>query len=218
MHRSAVLAIIISFLLFTECGPEVKYKVPQPNNRQNLDAIPDIFLGRYSNIADSTILEITKQAIYKIWKSNEQMPLDSIIKDLKFKVFSDTIINLNDGFKIEIKFTEDVKKVLVSAQEKLFNISDSNIIRKYRDYCFLNYKTKDGYWLVKILRMKGDYLEFTDLINSKDIDNIDNLTRVTTIKDTINNNPQEYQLNPSKRELRRILRSKKFEKEFIRLK
>lgn len=217
MRRSAILAIIVSFLLFTECGPEVKYKVAQPNNRQNLEAIPDNFLGRYSNISDSTILEITKKSIYKVWKSNEQMPLDSIIKDLKFKVYCDTVINLNDGFKIDIKFTEDVKKVLVSAQERLFNISDSNLIRKYSDFCFLNYKTKDGYWLVKVIRMKGDYLEFTDLINSKDIDNIDNLTRVTTVKDSTNST-QEYQLSPSRRELRRILRSKKFEKEFIRIK
>ncbi len=217
MHQKSFILIILLFLL-TECGPDVKFTAPQPSGKQNLMAIPDLFQGTFQNMADSTILIIDKQAIFKVWKSNEQMHLDSLIKDLKLQVKKDTVISLNDGFKVEVKFTDNPSKVLVSAREKLFEISDSGIIRKYKSVCFLNYQTRDGFWLVKILKLKGEYLQFTDFIDSKEIDYVEGFTKVTVIKDTSNSSTQEYRLSPNLRQIRRILRSKEFKKEYIRLK
>ena len=217
MNRYSLLIAVICLIFFIRCGPEVKFKSPQPTNKSNLNTIPADYKGTYKNIEDSSVLVINDKSIFKIWKSNQQIQLDSIIKDLKFDVRRDTLIYLNDEFKINVKLVEPNNKVMVSAEERLFQISDSCLVRSYKDFCFLNYKTKDGLWLVKVLRIKGVFMEFTDLVSSKEVELADEFTRVTAVKDTADHNVQEYQLSPTRRELRRLLRHKKFEKEFKKI-
>jgi len=58
---------------------------------------------------------------------------------------------------------------------------------------------------------KGDQLDYSDLIDVKEIENNTGITGIAEIKDSINGKVFEHRLNPTKRELHRILKVKKLE-------
>lgn len=212
--RWKIPSLVLFILLLSECGPEVKFKSPQPEGKPNLKQIPGSFIGSFESMNDSSVLQIDSSVIYVLWKPNELIPIDSLTKDLKFRVQRDTSVILENEFTVDVKVTDDLSKAYVTAREKVFAVSDSQVVRKYKNYCFLNFRTKDGFWKVQILRIKNKYLEFNDLVASKEIDAIEEFTHIVTIKDTTLNKNLEYQLNPTRKELKRILRSRSFEKNY----
>jgi hypothetical protein len=224
--KRTVLIILILFPTLTTCGPDVKYLEPQPQGISNLNFIPREYHGYFKNQSDSTYLIIDSFSIKKEWRSTEFIQRDSLEKELKMTIKADTSIEIKDKLLLDksaealflkISLGKDSAKVRVKSSEVLFALSDSQLVRTYRKFCFLNFKTKDGYWLVKTLRMKSDQLDFSELIDSKEIEDNNDLTKITAIKDTTGK-VVEYRLNPTRKEIRKILRSKKLESSYKRLK
>jgi len=223
--------LIILFCLFilTTCGPQVKFVQPQPKDGKNLTRIPREYYGQYSCNTDSSILVIDSTSVVSYWISEEIVPRDSIVeieRDLKLAIKRDTQIYvsekrenwLSNGLYLDIKFKGDSVKVNVKAENRMFEISDSQLVRKYRGYCFLNTKTTDGIWLVKVLHLKGTALNFDDLLDTEQVKKLKGVTRVAGPIDTLKNEPKEYYLNPTRRELRRILRNRNVNYDYIKVK
>jgi hypothetical protein len=205
---------------------KVKFTVPQPEGAENLNEIPKPFQGEYLSLSDSSALVIDSHSISKQWSSVEVLHRDSLAHELKVPIRGDTVVHLTDRipfdsapthFVLNIQITNDSASIKVNAREMLFSLSDSQLVRKYKGCCFLNYRTPDGLWLVKTLRLKNGFLDFSDLIDSKEIDVIDDFTRVTLVNDTLPVKDQEYHLTPTRRELRRIIRAKPMEKMYKKL-
>lgn len=135
--------------------------------------------------------------------------------DTTVQIIDKQILGKTDRINLSITLINDSARVKIRAADILFTLSDSQIVRNYKKFCFLNYKTKDGYWLVKTLNLKGNKLDFSDLIDPKEIDEISEITKITTVKDT-SGKVMEYQLSPTKRQIRRILREKKLDSDYIK--
>lgn len=224
MKLRIILLLTLLFTL-TTCGTDVKFENPQPLWGKNLKFIPKDYYGQYKGLKDSSLIIIDSISINKLWKNNEFMHRDSLEKELKTSIKRDTIIYIKDQFShdqnskaltLNIKVINDSTRVMFRGYETLFEVSDSQIVRTFKNYCLLNFKTKDGYWLVKTLKLNENRLDFSDLINSKEIENFGNITNITTIKDTANK-VVEYRLNPTKRELKKILRKRKIEEGYIKI-
>jgi len=224
MKRTILIVVIISLTL-TTCGPDVKFAEPQPQGFSNLNSIPKAYHGHYKNIKDSTFLIIDSFSIKKEWSTTEYINRDSLEKELKTTIKKDTTIQIKDTLLLDqisdqlivaIHLCDDSAKVRVKGTELLFTISDSQLVRTYKRFCFLNFKTKDSYWLVKTLKLKDDRLDFSDLLDPKDLEENNEIVKFTAIKDTLSGKIKEYRLSPTRRELRRILREKKMENSYIR--
>ncbi|HCT31501.1 MAG TPA: hypothetical protein DIW31_12430 [Bacteroidales bacterium] len=223
--KPRIILLLTLLFIFTTCGTDVKFENPQPLGGKNLKYIPKTYYGRYKALKDSTLIIIDSISINKLWKSNEYMHRDSLEKELKVSIKKDTVIVMKDQFlhdqnsktlTISIKVIKDSTRVMFKGYETLFEVSDSQIVRTFKDYCLLNFKTKDGYWLVKTLKKNNLGLDFSDLINSKDVENFGSIIKVTAIKDTADK-VVEYRINPTKRELKKILRIRKIDIGYIKI-
>jgi len=224
--KKTILTVLILSLTLTTCGPDVKFTEPQPKGISNLSSIPKVYHGRFRNQSDSTSLIIDSFSVKKEWRTTEFMNRDTLEKELKIPIKNDTTLqikdkllldNISNQLTLNINLINDSAKVRIMGSENLFEISDSQLVRTYNRFCFLNFKTKDGFWLVKTLKIKGDLLDYSDLIDSKQVEEIHEIAQITTIKDTAADKVVEYRLNPSHRELRRILRAKKLESSYKRV-
>jgi hypothetical protein len=219
------LILLVTLLTLTTCGPDVKFTEPQPQGISNLTTIPKEYYGSFKSLTDSTIININSHSIVKDWQTTEYIRRDSLEKELKMKIRRDTSLKITDKLLLDksseylllnITLSKDSAKVKVKGSEVLFAVSDSQLVRSYKSFCFLNFKTKDNYWLVKTLRIKKNMLDFSDLIDSKEIEEIEKITKITSIKDT-SNKVLEYRLSPSRKELRKILRRKNTDNNYKRI-
>lgn len=223
--KKSILCLALACLTLTTCGPDVKFKDPQPRWEANLKFIPTHYQGTFKSPSDSTFLFIDSFLIKKEWRAIENMRRDSLEKELKIPIKNDTSFKYYDKMLTEkstdyllltIKLNNDSARIRIKGSEILFTLSDSQLVRSYKKYCFLNYRTNDNYWLVKTLYLKDKFLDFSDLISSKELENMGNFTKVITIKDPTSGKVSEYRLNPSRRELRKILRRKNIEESFVK--
>lgn len=214
-----LLGILSCLVVLTTCGPQVKFMQPQPKGGKNLLSIPCEYHGRYLDTSDSSFIEIDSLSVTAKWISKEIVQKDSIAaieKDLNITIKRDTQIYisekrgnwLSNGVNINVNFIGDSVIFDAIAENRMFEVSDSQLVRKYRGYCFLNTKTPEGLWLVKVLQIKNGNLSFDDLLDAELEKNIKNIKRVAGPMDTIKNEPSEYYLDPTRRELRRILRKR----------
>lgn len=223
-----LLLILFSLLFLSTCGPQVKFFQPQPKDGKNLTRIPPEFYGSFFCKTDSSMLEIDSISVTSHWISEKTMPRDSIAeleKDLELSIKRDTQIYisekrgnwLSNGLHINIRFKNDSVKVHVNAENRMFEISDSQLVRKYRGCCFLNTKTSENLWLVKVLSINGSDLDFDDLLDAEQVKHIKRITRVPGAMDTLKNEPTEFFLNPTRRELRRILKNRNTDYVYVKV-
>ncbi|PLX13423.1 MAG: hypothetical protein C0597_11780, partial [Marinilabiliales bacterium] len=111
----------------------------------------------------------------------------------------------------------DSVKVFSSKDEELFKISGRQLLREYKGYYFLNYKDTNDYWKVKILKLVDDTLEFDFILKEEDIYNIKGITTVEAFEDSTEE-ASKYYLDPSKRELRKILKRRSKGEKYLKSK
>ena len=223
------LSYLSFFLLFlVACGPQVKFVQPQPKGGKNLYHLPQELYGRYIEMNDSSLLEIDSFRVVSRWFSEKIIPRDSIKeieKDFEILIQRDTQIYvsekrdnwLSSGLRLDVKFLDDSVRVSVNAENIMFEVSDSQLVRKYRGYCLLNTRTNEGLWLIKVLTLKGSNLHFDDLLDADQVKNLKRITRVDGPVDSVKKQPTEFYLNPTRRELRRILRTRNSEPNFTKV-
>lgn len=223
------LSFLSFFLLFlVACGPQVKFVQPQPKGGKNLSRLPRELYGRYIEMNDSSLLEIDSFRVVTRWFSEKIIPRDSIKeieKDFEILIQRDTQIYvsekrdnwLSSGLRLDVKFLDDSVRVSVNAENIMFEVSDSQLVRKYRGYCLLNTRTKEGLWLIKVFTLNGSNLHFDDLLDADQVKNLKRITRVDGPVDPVKKQPTEFYLNPTRRELRRILRTRNSEPNFTKV-
>ncbi len=100
-----------------------------------------------------------------------------------------------------------------SIGDETYYLSDSLVIKKGMGYLFLNFLDKDDLWeLYVVKRMKGGQLILLDEVSSdeKTIKTIQGITPLKTIRNE-NEDVDYYLLNPSKKELKTLLKLGIFE-------
>jgi hypothetical protein len=208
--------VLIFLLLITSCGPEILFLKPLPKAKKNMASIPSNFCGRYISLTDSSILSITGYLVISDKTEYRQMTKEQLFAEIDTTIDHDTLVWITPGWNIEFRLFADSAKYISKQIDTLFSKTDESCIRKYRNILFLNVKNNHNYWSVQIMIRKNDSLFFGDLINTQEIDSIRNITRVKAISDS-SGKIQEYYLNPSKRELNRILKRKKITPNYAKL-
>lgn len=211
-----VFLIFASLLLAATCDTKVKFKNPQPTGRNNLTSIPSVFHGKYLELADSLTLTIDAKLIVKEELKITRMTKKQLYAEIDTVFEVDTIVHVTENMTLEFKFYGDSVKLTTYDVDTMFNLSDNAILREYKGFHFLNSPLGNNLWKVQIMKSKGDSLMLTSLISVSEIDTIHPLSPITIIKDTVENKVEEYILNPTKSELKKILVRKEMDFGYIR--
>ncbi len=215
MKRKTVVFILLVFLL--GCGPYIWFKVPQPQGRENLTTFPQDIQGKYSSAIDTVMIHIGKDKIVREYREKLLMTKIEFREETGDTISEDTSFTFTDNWEITIKSFGDSVKIFSKKDDELFNISERQILREYKGYYFLNYKDTNDFWKVKILKLEADTLEFDFILRADDMQRIRNITNVEVKKDS-SEESSKYYLDPTRRELRKILRKRSQGEKFVKSK
>lgn len=214
MKRKTVVFLLLLFLL--GCGPYIWFKVPQPQGRENLTAFPVELQGKYSSVVDTVIIHIEKERIIREYRENLLMTKVEFREETGDSIAEDTAFTFSGNWQITVKSFGDSVQIFSKKDDELFHISERQVLREYKGYYFLNYKDTNNFWKVKILDLQQDSLEFDFILSVDDMRQIRNITKVEVKKDSTSES-SKYYLDPTKRELRKILRKRKPGEKYVKL-
>ncbi|MFO7842212.1 MAG: hypothetical protein R6V16_00250 [Bacteroidales bacterium] len=202
------ILILLFILFFIGCGPYIWFKSPQPEGRKNLDTFPNELIGKYISTQDSSVIIINKHKVIKQFHEELLMSRIEFQEETGDSLAKDTSFLFTDNWHIKVKSYGDSVKVFSWKDEVQFEISSDQLLREYRNIYFLNYRDTGDYWKVKILYMSADTLEYDDILSTEDMNKIKLLTSVKEQRDTSKERDTRYFLDPTRRELRKILRTR----------
>ncbi|HAF29151.1 MAG TPA: hypothetical protein DCG75_08905 [Bacteroidales bacterium] len=210
------LVIYVALLLLLSCGPYIWFKVPQPENSTNLDGFSASILGKYMSVYDSAVISIESDKIIKEYRENLILSKTEFREEIGDTISEDTSFTFTENWNITIKSFGDSVKVYSSKDENVFQVSENQLLRYYKNYYFLNFKDSNEYWQVKVIQLMGDTLEFDNILTDDDLRFIKNITSIEVYTDSVNDE-KEYFLKPTKRELKRILKRRLHGEKFVKL-
>jgi len=205
-------------ILFTACEPDISFTEPQPSEKGDESKFKLKFRGQFLCLEDSSILVIAKTSIVQKWHFEIESENDSIIE------IKHGIGNFKYDADVEdlvIKSNADSTHFIIDYNKKIFQLSETNILKYDKGIYFLNSKKRGNNWDVKILHFSQEgSLLLKDLeLNKEDLERLKAITEVEVKKD-IDGDVTEYKLQPTRKELKEILASGFFEEgeEFVRIK
>jgi len=219
MNHNQLFIIIISLLL-SGCMVEPSFTEPQPIGKSDLDKFKKKFQGDYLCLNDSSILTISESTIVQEWRIEFSVS--------QIEVDTTEGFELKDGllyseiFESPIRVEQKSDSVFGTYQydRTVFDTSDSSLLRYYKGRHFLNIMRNEDDWRVKVLELKnGGELNISKIAGAEHIESLAELTNVET-ETNEQGSVSSYQMSPSRKELRELLKNSKFNEgnRFVKLK
>ena len=206
--KKIVCLLLFIFVFFPGCGPNIWFTSPQPQGKNNLDVFPNELIGKYVSPKDSSVLIINKNKVIKQFHEQLLMSKKEYRNETGDSIAKDTSFLFTDNWHIKVKSFGDSVNVFSWKDEVQFELSEDQLLRKYRGFYFLNTRDTSDYWKVKILSLHDDTLEYDDILTIDEIEKIKKIAAVTEYSDTSNEKDTRFILNPKRRELRKILKTR----------
>ncbi len=181
MKLKIIFTICISTILLCSCEPTVTFDSPQPSEVKALTAFPKRLHGKYIAADHASTLTISDYLITRYYDFDFKEHKDSL--GSSYKLIGDTLINLTDNSKEQVRLKGDTIFQRIQDLDTLFHISENNILKKLKGYYFLNINYGDDIWEVKKLALqKGNLI----IASISDKDGIKKLKEISeTTADTI---------------------------------
>lgn len=207
-----VLAIVLLFA----CEPPVYFLSPQPSGIKNLPGIPTDYTGSYFNSKDSTRLVVTASSVIHYETDYSIMTREQLYEEIDTVIDHDTLVYVSPNWTLEINLIGDSAEFISRTVDTFFLAGPENYIRKWREFLFLNMNTNPGKWQVFIMKIQNERLYFDEMLKATEVDTFKNMVSITPVFDAVENIVTEYYLDPSKRKLSRILKSKEVSFDYVR--
>ena len=104
---------------------------------------------------------------------------------------------------MKVQVSGDTIKLHVRQADTLFLLSDSNVLKKFKGYYFLNYRADKNTWWVQKLSLTKGVLTIGNITDSAAISHLKQLTE--SPQDTTS-----LPFSPTKKQFKRFLQSKGF--------
>jgi hypothetical protein len=197
--------IFTVFLLFgCEESKEsaITFNDAQPVGTSDELKLPKKLYGRYINPVTNSVIIINKNTIEKIIDVDYKTHINELDSSVKIDV--DTLINLGSGEKIRIKIIGDTLVYHIHTVDTLFNISTTQVLRKYKGYYFLNTKHYENSWSVKKLSLSKGVLILAEVSLNEDLE------KLQTITGNKNDTVPVYEFNVSKKQFKTFVKQNGF--------
>jgi len=217
MRLTLLLSLSICTLLLScdkNANHVLLFEGPQPMNGNDLKEFSSSLQGKYIKEEDSSFLLIDKNKIIEVsmysWMFSQNQ-LDSTegvdIHDKK------SIVDYYKKQGFEASVIGDSIWIKVIMTDTLFRFSDNSKLRKYKGNYFLNTEVYEGAWEVcklELLKDKQLKLSYIYPEDSTEVDKMEKITAVSIINQDSESYQQEYKINPSKKEFKKIVREEDF--------
>jgi hypothetical protein len=221
MKKTICTIVVISTILSCK-SDTVKFEQPQPESEKALSSFNLNIQGVYINLenpSDELFIES------KIIRSQNVLSFSCLKSDLEIDSTENVDITndqeiidylTSEGGNATIRNDSIFYKLVIV--DTLFHISDDQILKRFARNYFLNYWLSDNYWKVQKIEMIHDTLLIGEITPSDTLLFYDFAKKQDRIINEDSVVVHDYILNPNKKDMRMMLRSKSFDKveKFIR--
>lgn len=209
--KTGILLIAILFLFSCNDNNRVKFEKPQPASVRELKHFGKDIQGvyvKYSNPNKTMAIfpdYIATNLHIQFRIGRFGLQLDS---SAHFDINNDSaLIAYFKQQNVDARITGDTIVYSQSIVDTIFMITENHILKRYKRNYFLNYKFDDNYWRVKKIKVRGDTLYVGEIYPNDSLLHYDYASLDTNINEK---HAKEYILSPSKREFKKLMRSKAF--------
>jgi hypothetical protein len=201
-------SILMALLLFS-CEPAVTFNDSQPTGTASLNSFGQKLPGKYLNLSDSSFLIINSNYISREYNMDIRMAKNKI--DSAFRLVHDTLIYELTNTRLKATITADSVFSNFHQCDTIFQLSQTNVLKKFRNRYFLNTFYGDSGWGVKQLFIEKGKLIISSIDAKSDLESLREITG--TPEDTV------MKFDPGKREFKKFVRKGGFRnrEEYIRL-
>ena len=171
-------------LLMTKCRPPVTFNQPQPPNTKELSAFPKRIQGKYLSQDKVSILIISDKAAIRTYDFDLKLSKDSLKND--YRLEGDTLIEIPSGKRQSVIIAGDTIFARSTGVDTLFYISETNVLKKFRGYYFLNTLYDKDAWTLQRISLSEGILTISEITDSTHINQLKEIT--DTPADTICSN------------------------------
>lgn len=212
LKQTLYLLTLLLTMTLTSCVPDLNFEEPQPAGYKDKNKFNNKYQGTYLCIGDSSILTIDKDKIIQEWHI--------VAKLTKAQIDTTEGIELKDGIlysddsvePLSVKFIGDTAVLTYDFDKTIFQLSDDQVLRNFKGLYFLNYKESNNFWTVKTLTLdKEGILTFNRIYGGEE--EIRKIKEMTTVEEITDKEGKvvNYKVRPTKKELKKILKSNLFE-------
>lgn len=176
MKLSKLLHFIIICIsaLVVSCGPTVTFTEPQPADTRNLSKFPKRIQGQYISTTDSSVLTIELNLVRRTHDYDFKFHFSQLDSNAHLK--GDTLINLETNERQVIRRVGDSLVIHFHHEDTLFEMSEFNVLRKYKGYYFLNSQNGHNNWTVKKMQSFKNHMIISKIASKEDIDQLKELS------------------------------------------
>ena len=197
--------LVFSILMvITSCEPVVVFKTPQPKGIKEISSFSPEFRGTFFCESDSSLVVVDKNIIYKTHWFDFSIPENRIELDPRLKKSGESLLVKDLGNCMIYKIQNDTVYASVRLTDTLFILSEVNILKSYKGHQVMNLKLKDGDYEVIILSL--DEATNLELKMATLPGEIEELEKITPVKDVSYDDVEQYQVNPTQLEFDEILK------------
>lgn len=208
----SITTTFILLLLFSSCdAPEVWFENAQPEGKKELMHFPRKLQGKYVNCSNpNDFLLIEKTEIRNVGHFVFTNHIDSVLSTTEKQIDRNDTNELKEHFKsenIEINIKGDSLQGTFKYENNLFNISEKQIVKKFKRSYFLNTEEGENKWKVQRMDSKGDSLFIGEINPSDTLLNYDFVAQLES-DEKVNS---KYLIQADKRELKKLMKENAFE-------
>ncbi len=211
-----ILQIILTIIFFSGCDGNydyVRFETAQPQGKKELNRFDNNIQGIYASCDNSNkVLIISDDLILKRYHwffkiHRNDLDLDSTITiDL---TDDDALIKLFEKENYTIKIEGDTLSGMTQDIDTIFQISDTQILKKIKGSYFLNYQEDENYWRVNRLDLRKDSLFMGYITPTDTLLQFDFVTKNQEINQD-SSTTTEYVINPTKKEFKQMVKKDAF--------
>ncbi len=203
MKANLKLILVLPVLAaWCSCEPPVTFNDPQPVHTANLENFPKRFRGVYLNPSDHSTLLIEEKRVCRSYEGDIKVHPNQLGEDVRQE--GDMLINTQTNERMAVRREGDSLVYHLAYVDTLFEISENNIVRKFKGYYFLNTKYHGEGWEVKKMELASGQLKIGSIRNKEEIAGL--LEIAESVRDTI----PPYQITATKKQFKEFVKKNGF--------
>jgi hypothetical protein len=209
MKRLIYFLFILAALFINACKPPVVFDKPQPDDVGALSEFPARIQGQFVSIDDSSVLEITANAVIRKYDFDMKIHISQL--DSNQQLIGDTLFSVKTSEGAFVLIEGDSLVQHIKEVDTLFAMDEVNVLKKFKGYYFLNIYISP-LWQVKKLELKRGMLILSSINKKEELDQLRILTETT--QDTA-----IYKFSPTRYQFKKFVLNKRFRdsEEFVKI-
>ncbi len=211
-----LIYILLSSILLISCGDSVivRFKTPQPVGVKPADTFNRKVRGTYIHCSDKgdklmiSHTSILNQRVFEFRTHRNDLEIDSTVSVNRYNNQDLEGYFNNNGFSIE--FHGDTLKAFASYVDTIFQVSEEQVLKKFKGSYFLNTKVGESKWEVNRLDINKKQLVIGEITPSDTLLRFDFVEKNEEKNELNKIKKTEYSITPTKKEFKRLIKSNTF--------